>query len=39
MREQGGGSIINIASIEGLRPSRVLGVTVDGGLTASGAPG
>jgi NAD(P)-dependent dehydrogenase (short-subunit alcohol dehydrogenase family) len=26
MREQGGGSIINIASIEGLRPSRVLGV-------------
>jgi NAD(P)-dependent dehydrogenase (short-subunit alcohol dehydrogenase family) len=26
MRERGGGSIINIASIEGLRPSRVLGV-------------
>jgi NAD(P)-dependent dehydrogenase (short-subunit alcohol dehydrogenase family) len=26
MREQGGGSIINIASIEGLRPSKVLGV-------------
>jgi NAD(P)-dependent dehydrogenase (short-subunit alcohol dehydrogenase family) len=26
MRERGGGSIINIASIEGLRPSKVLGV-------------
>ena len=25
MRERGGGSIINIASIEGLRPSKVLG--------------
>lgn len=26
MRQRGGGSIINIASIEGLRPSKVLGV-------------
>lgn len=26
MRERGGGSIINIASIEGMRPSKVLGV-------------